>query len=156
MLRWWHLCFCLLLASLLQKPLAWTSFCSCSWIFVCTPPTVLWQCPDRCHAHRKCPLEIFSKQRPKDSPLYCRWTKLKQSEVYVGKKPTLRVTGISSLTVLGAPAMGYTQKLASGTEEICESAQWKNKKNQLLFFLPVWHSTWWVSSPDFHGFRLDI
>lgn len=34
---------------------------------------------------------------------------------------------------VGAPAMGYTQKRswASGIEEICESAQWKNKKNNL-------------------------
>lgn len=105
----WHLCFCLLLASLLQKPLAWASFCSWPWISFCTPPTVLRQCPGLLNISR--PLEIFSKRGPKvwwrDSifrcrqSLWCRWTKLKQPEVYLGKKPTLTVTRISFLSVWG-------------------------------------------------------
>lgn len=47
-------------------------------------------------------------------------------------------TNINSNTDLipecvGGPAMGYTQKRScvSGSEEICESAQWKNKKTSL-------------------------
>lgn len=128
-----------LLASLLQKPLTWASFCSWSWIFFCTLPTIL----RKCHACQKWPLEIFSKQGPKvwcrDSIFGCKQsTVLQMNKIKAVWGLPGEETNINSNTDLlpecvGAPSMGYTQKRSwvSGNEEICESAQWKNKKPSL-------------------------
>lgn len=134
----WHLCFCVLLASLLQKPLAWASFCSWSWIFFCTSPAILKQCPGRCYGRQKWPLEIFSKQGPKvwsrDSVFGCKQsTVLQMNKIKAVWSLLGEETNINSNTNLipecvGATAMCYTQKRSrvSGNEDICESAQWNN------------------------------
>lgn len=54
------------------------------------------------------------------------WTKQKQSEVYLGKKPKLKGMQISSLSARGLPLEATLQRGDSGDEDLCEVAQWKS------------------------------
>lgn len=59
----------------------------------------------------------------------CRWTKWKQPEVYLGKKPKWKGMKILPLSMWGfllEATLQVERRWASGNEEICDVARWKS------------------------------
>lgn len=158
----WHLCFCLLPASLLQKPPAWASFCSWFWIFFCTPPTDPRQCPGRHHTCQKSFLKIFSKQEPKvwcrdsifgyEQPTVVQMNKIKAIWSWLGGETNSN----SDISLIHERVRALLREAGSlPIKKFVNQHNGRRKKTQYLLLLPVWQGTWSHSSPDFHWFRLN-